>query len=197
MSKQAHYCFIEGPQYSRCTFLYSVSLLFEGFISITSTCKAYRRAKEVFIQEILHLFSVPENRSSAMNLLNLFTAIVKHFFHFQFGMPPGCSVQKGKHRSGVCRTCKSEVCHDCCSFRQKPHGCPSQTDVRPRPVAFPTKQTRHRCCSAQLFMSALFLSLLPFTLMFLLALLFPLMMFLLVLLQQFLLALVLFPLLSR
>ena len=80
-----------------------------------------------------------------MNLRNLLAAIVKHFFHLQFGMPPE---QKGKHRSGACRTCKSGVCHDCCSCRRKTCGRPSQIDVRPRPVAYPTNAARHRHHSA-------------------------------------------------
>ena len=65
-----------------------------------------------------------------MNLRILLTAIVKHFFHLQFGMPPECSEQKGKHRSG------------------KTRGPPSQIDVRPRPVAYPTNAARHRRHSA-------------------------------------------------
>ena len=83
-----------------------------------------------------------------MNLRNLLTAIVKLFFSFAM---PGCSEQKSKHRSGACRTCKSGVYHDCCSCRRKTRGRPSQIDIRPRPVAYPTnaaKRTRHRRYSA-------------------------------------------------
>ena len=69
---------------------------------------------------------------------------MKHF-HLQLGMAPGCSAAKGKHRNGACRTCKSGVCHDCCSCRQKTRGRPPQADVRLQPVA---KQTRHHHHSA-------------------------------------------------
>ena len=69
---------------------------------------------------------------------------MKHF-HLQLRMAPGCSAAKGKHRNGACRTCKSGVCHDCCSCRRKTRGLPPQADVRLRPVA---KQTRHHHHSA-------------------------------------------------
>ena len=55
---------------------------------------------------------------------------------------------KGNHTSEVCRTCKSGFAMIAAAVDQKTSGRPSQTNVRPRPVAFPTKQTRHHRHSA-------------------------------------------------
>ena len=39
-------------------------------------------------------------------------------------MAPGCIAEKGKHKSGACKTCNSGVCHDCCNCRQRNRGRP-------------------------------------------------------------------------
>ena len=39
-------------------------------------------------------------------------------------MAPGCIAEKGKHKSGACKTCNSGVCHDCCNCRQRTRGRP-------------------------------------------------------------------------
>ena len=66
-------------------------------------------------------------------------------------MAPGCTSEKGKHRSGVCRTCHSGICHDCCKCRSSIRGRPRKQDIQPvaSPMAVPIRDQPHRSCATK------------------------------------------------
>ena len=71
-------------------------------------------------------------------------------------MAPGCTSQRGKHRSGVCRTCQSGICHDCCKCRRSVRGRPHKQDAQPETrVARLIRNQPHRNCTPEAFSDAL------------------------------------------